>query len=198
MQCWRIDTLGDTEIEDRCILDLVPDGLGVEYWRLMEGSPCSDFMPDPARIRMSRDRDGLTLLDIMGNTNSMLMVHRTVAETIQAHCDIPIEYFGFDLIDHKGRVFSRDFVIVNPLGAFDAIDHGQSEIDYFKNTDKIVSIDRLVLDPEKLDKAPPLFRLEQDPTEYYVTDAFANLLREKQFSGLVLCEVGVRDRGTVS
>jgi hypothetical protein len=190
MRYWRINTLGNEDDENRCVLDENVEGIGVEYWRLGEGAPCVNHMPSPARIPMSPERPGLRLGHLLSTTRTMLLVHREVKDCIVAQfTGGAIEYFEFDLIDHKGRVRSRDYVIVNPLGAQDCVNPKESRITYFKNTQRVVAVDRLVLDPDKLVSAPCLFHVKEEKNEYFINDTLAEAFRQHNFSNIVLTEV---------
>jgi hypothetical protein len=193
MPIWRIDVLGDQDDEERCVIDAVPENMGVEYWRLVKGVACAELMPDPARLHMAPDREGLGLPALLPNTQSMLILRRDVKRTLESLYAGAIEYFPFQLIDHRGRVHSADYVIVNPLGTVDCIDHGRSEIDYFKDTRRVVGIDKLVLDAKKLEGAPCLFRIEEDKGEYFIDDRLRKAFAAGDFPGIVLSEVDVSD-----
>ena len=165
-----------------CVLDDVPTGLGVKYARLSLGQAIAAEWPADASIPMADDRTGIKLGSLIGNTQSFLLLHRDVKDLIAAEHDRrggnwPIEYLPFTLINHKGRAHSKDYFVVNPIGPRDCINHKLSKIEYFKgNKDKVVDIDRLVLDPEKLREAPPLFRVKQDPWKYVFDDALKKAL----------------------
>jgi len=72
----------------------------------------------------------------------------------------------------------------------DCVDLAASQIKLFEgDRDKVVSIERLVLDPMKLEDAPPLFRIRETPDEYTVDEALAAALQAKGFSNLTLTPI---------
>lgn len=194
MRYWHIETLGDEEDPERLILDAPPQDIGVEYWRLCKGQPCTPLMPEPVHMLMSKNQNGLRLTPVLSNTQSFLLVHRDVKMVIEAHYVGDIEFFPFDVIDPRGRIYARDYFIVNPIGVVDGLDHELSEIEYFKQTEKVISIDRLVLDADKLHNVPCLFRLKEEPDEYLISDVLAQAF-DAQGLSMVLDPVEVRSSG---
>lgn len=198
MRFFNIDTLGDLDDRRLCILDAVPEGIGVKYSRLARGRTIAADFPANAVIRMTPDRTGIKLASLIGNTNSFLIVHRDVKDVIAAEHHRrgdrwPIEYLPFTLMNHKGRPHSADYVLVNPIGVIDCVDLAASEIELFENDrDKVVSIERLVLDPAKVQDAPPLFRIRETPGQYTVDEALAAALDGKGFTNIVLRPVEIK------
>jgi hypothetical protein len=195
MRYFFVDTLGDLDDPQLCVLDGVPEGIGAGYSNICRGRPIAAEYPADAKIHMSPDRSGLKLASLIGNTNSFLQVHRSVKDVIAAQHDRrgtkwQIEYLPFVLINHKGRAHSSDYFLVNPIGAVDCVDRSRSVIRYFKgNMDKVVGIDRLVLDPDKLRDAPPLFRIKEAIDEYVVDETLKAAFEEHGFTNLILKEI---------
>jgi len=195
MRFFNIDTLGNLDDRSLCILDAVPEGIGAKYSRLARGRTIAADFPANASIRMTPDRTGIKLASLIGNTNSFLIVHRDVKDVIAAEHQRrgdrwPIEYLPFTLVNHKGRPHSADYVLVNPIGVVDCADLAASQIELFEgDRDKVVSIERLVLDPEKLQDAPPLFRIRETPGQYTVDEALAAALQAKGFSNVMLTPI---------
>ena len=88
-------------------------------------------------------------------------MHQEAAELI---CQIEVgelEVFPFTLINHKGRVHSRDYVFLNPLGTFDCLNMKLTQCKRY-SSGKIMKITKFVLDRDKIAKAPDLFRPRED------------------------------------
>jgi hypothetical protein len=195
MPYYQIDTLGDLDNPKLVMLGEVPEGIGVKYHRLAHGEVIAPDWPDDARILMTEENPGIKLSSLLGNTQSFLLLHRDLKELVAAEYDRrggkgKIEYLPFTLINHKGRPHSKDYFVVNPIGDFDCLNEKKSKITYFKgNRDKVVSIDRLVLDPNKLRDAPPLFRVKQARGEYFVDEALKQAIEKARFTNLLFEEV---------
>jgi len=190
MSYFLIDTLGDLDDPEWCVLDDVPVGIGVAYSRLVKGRAVGSDYPADAEIHMSPGEEGIKVGGLIGSTKSFLIVRRDVKEVIEAACEgAEVEYLPFRLIDHKGRIHSSDYFIINPIGSWNCLDPEASAITYFEDTDKVLRIDRMVIDSALAEPAPMLFRLKQAPTKYVVKQELADRLREKAFENLLLIEM---------
>jgi len=193
VKIFYIDTLGDLRDQSLCVLDGVPEGIGLKYSFLVKGRELSDSYPENAAIRMSDDREGIKLASLIGNTNRFLIVNTKIKEIIENKSDLEskmkIEYLPVSIINHKNKVHSDDYFIINPVGYIDVVDYDLSVINYFK--DKVLSIKRLILDETKIELAPVIFRIKEDPTKYFMKDILTNAINEGDFSNIKFIEVVV-------
>lgn len=189
MKYFLIETLGNLDDPRLCILDSPPKGLGVKYYRMMKGKKISDDYPNDAKIFMSDKYMGIKLSSMIGNTNSYLIVSLEMKEVIEMHCKAEVEYLPFTLYNHKKRVHSTDYFIVNPIGAIDCLNHKASQIEYLR--DRIVGIDKFVLDSKMLETAPALFRVNEDPTQYIINEELAKAFELSGFTNVILEEIKV-------
>ncbi len=175
---------------DLCILDRNPDDIGVYYSSLVYGIKVVEHYPEHAVIRMSDDRDGLKLQNLLGNTSSFLIVDKKVKEVIENKSKEEIEYLSFDLLDHKGRVHSSDYFIINPIGDRDCLNYDLSEIEYFEgDVNEVIDIKRYVLDSRKLKDQPTIFRIKEEPTEYVISEDIVNLFIANKFTNILTTEI---------
>ncbi|WP_163991469.1 imm11 family protein [Pyxidicoccus caerfyrddinensis] len=190
MRFFKLETLGLADAPDLIMLEAEPEALGLEAHCAAVGKPIASAWPADARMQLSEENPGVRLTSLLGNTFNYLIVDAAVRDVIAQHCaSVPIEYLPFTLIDHRGRVHSKDYFVVNPLGHRDCVDAAASDIQYLRG--KVVGIRKLVLDPEKLRDAPALFRLEQKRQTYVVSQALADALRQHGFTNIPLREIPV-------
>src|SRR5207302_1272588 len=107
---------------------------------------------------------GIKLASLLGNTQSYLIVNTEVKNVIVEHCTLSeLEVLPFTLYNHKKRIHSSDYWIVNPIGYLDCVNRAASNIRYL-STDptKIVAVRKFVLDTKRLENAPDLFRVVED------------------------------------
>jgi hypothetical protein len=197
MRYFSIDTLGDLYDPQLCVLDAIPEGIGVKYSRLMTGRTIAEDFPANAKIHMSPERDGIKLGALIGSIKSFLLLHRDAKDVIEREFErvgssAGVEYLPFTLINHRGAPHSRDYFIINPLGTKDCLDVPLSEVEYFEDTDKVLEVGRIVLAPEKLVDAPPLFRIKELPSKYVVSEPVAMGFEERRFSNIILTELEQR------
>jgi hypothetical protein len=168
MKFFNIYTLGDPNDESLCMLDSFVEGLGRDDWKLTSGERFGADYPEDARIYVRPERRGRKLCSLIGNTHSMLVVSSVFKEAIERHCQgVDIEYLPFTLYDHRKRVLSRDYFIINPIGSIDCLDERASGIKY-SQSGKPLTPRTLVLDRNKVKDAPQLFRVKQKPNEYVI------------------------------
>ncbi len=165
MDYYSIDMLADRGEGGYCFTDRLPDGIGLQTYKLSGGIPIAkDYPENPfdVELHLGEDYPGLALPSFIGNTGRLLVFHKDAAETVRKFDIAETEILPFSLYDHKNRVYSKDYVFLNPLRIVDCVHHNLSEIKYTKKG-KLLKINKLVLDEKKLKDAPDLFRLEDKP-----------------------------------
>lgn len=191
MKFFELETLGDLNDSELLFLDQEPEVMGLDGYCLAAGEPIGSAYPADVKIQPSEERTGIQLCSLLGNNFNYLIVSGAMKELIAQHCaKAAIEYLPFTLMDHRGRVRSRDYFFVNPLGGIDAVDVDASDIKYHRSG-AIVGIRKLVLDSRKLREAPGLFRLKQDLQLYVVSEPLARAFQERGFTNLMLRELTV-------
>jgi hypothetical protein len=170
------------------VLEEEPKTLGLAGHRAAVGKSIVDVWPTDAAMQPPEENPGVKLTSLISNTFSYLIADSALKNAILQHCaDLPMEVLPFTLLDHRGRVRSKDYVVLNPLGDRDVVDKTASEIDY--SGDQVAGIVKLVLDPEKLEAAPALFRLTQKRQLLIVNQSLADAIRG--FSNIVLRRIPV-------
>jgi hypothetical protein len=187
--------MGDQDDPDLCMLGNFIKGIEMDSWRVGEGERVGELLPKDARIYMDKENLGIQLSSLIGNTQQMLVVHKDVKDIIQKHCgDKQVEYLPFTLYDHRKRVHSRDYFIINPLGTFDCLDFEASTLQRGEeNPERISEVLKHVLDRKKMKNAPPIFRVDKDPTTYVLNYELAKELSEGDFSNLLVTELTFSD-----
>jgi hypothetical protein len=100
---------------------------------------------------------------------------RGVLETTQT----PMECLPFTLFDHRRRVASRDYFIINPLGTFDCLNTSKSEIVYSDDPPgEVVAVRKHVLDPRKVGAAPDIFRVKEEPEMIVISARLATQIKK--------------------
>jgi len=169
MNFYELET-GRSEDPDFVYLKDAPQGLESDTYRMAEGERMGADYPVDAKVKMGPDSRGTALPSLIGNMFSMLIVKRELKDVLVA-TGVELECLPFTLINRKNRVASRDYFIVNPIGAYECIDDGASAIKYSKAAPSVIlGIDPLVLDPVKLESAPDFFRMARQLRRYVVSE----------------------------
>lgn len=183
MNYYILPTL-DSDEEEWCYIDSNPTSIELEDYYLRRGIPFEDTWPKDVSMKMSENEGGVKIPSQIYNTNGFLILHEDVKNLIQKVCNNDVEYLSFLLINHKGRVASKNHYIINPVGQFDCLDYEKSDIEYFK--DEILDIDDFVFDKNKLKNAPDLFRVKDAPDTYVISDNIRNEIAGKGFTNMYL------------
>ncbi|MFY2560374.1 imm11 family protein [Corallococcus terminator] len=181
MNFYHLDTLGDGD-EEMAVFDDFVDGIDRYSWRVHEGVPLAPDWPKNAKLLMNKENPGIKLGSLLGNTRSMLLVDKELKELIQAHCQgLEIEYLPLVIYDHHKRVRGRDYFLINPLSSLDCLDLQASEICWDKNDPtNVIAVNKYVLQRDKVAEAPPLFRIQHDPSEYVLRTDLAKAIYDRK------------------
>lgn len=189
MDYWTVN-LAPRRDRDFCFLGRGPsDEDDLQAWMSMGRSVAASY-GDPLEFHFEEHSPGMQLPSLLGNTRSLFMVARAVKDAIAALSTGPIEFLPFVLFNHKGRLASRDYFIVNPLGSFDAIDPDRSVIER-RATGSVRLKGLPVLRRDKLDQAPDLFRIPENLFDHVVSDRFIDALRPLKPTNVLLTKLQV-------
>ncbi|MFL5349706.1 MAG: imm11 family protein [Hyalangium sp.] len=195
MRFFKLSVLGDSNDEDLCVLYNSVEGIGLGDGGLHSGERVGDRYPEDARIYMSKESPGIKLSSLLGNVKNFLVVSRDFKEAVEKLCGGKVEYLPFMLYDHRKRVHSRDYFILNPLGTFDCLDLKKSDIKWDEDdSNKIIRIREQVLDRKKMKDAPQLFRIARDPTAYVVGVELAREIYDRDFTNVIWTELRFNDQ----
>lgn len=189
---YRIQTLGDRSDKTLAFFRKAPDGIGLKVYYLRRGMRLGGHYPPDASLAME-DRDpGLKLASLLGNTLSFLVVHQAMKDVLEAACQSEVEYLPVRILNHKKRVHSTEYWIVNPLGTVDLVDREASEIDFDDDGKTIVGVRKLVFVRARLDGAPAMLRVPEKPEDIYIGTKVVKALAPHGFTNVILHEVDSR------
>jgi len=154
-------------------------------------SRAADF-PDDAAFRMSPEfPKDVKLADNCKNLESVIVVSPTLRDWLTSQQPPSVEVLPVTIINHKGKVASSDYAIVNPLSIQDCIDKQNSNLMWNKIDPNFIStIFKLVLLPDRIDARFPMFRLQHEPTVVCVHKSLVEKIKAQGFSGLNFKPVG--------
>ncbi len=194
MAFFHLSTFGNPNDPDQCFIGGSPDGMGIHMYCMGLGERAAPHYPSPARIFLLEEHPGIRLTSLLGNVNSYLIASSALKGVIERHCEgVDIEYLPCDLHDHRRRLFSRDYFIVNPIGAVDCLDEAASV--FLRGPDgSVLRVMRYVLHPDKVARAPSLFRMGEATTEYVVDGRLAKAIEAARFTNVILEPLEVSTR----
>jgi hypothetical protein len=163
------------------LLQNVPD-----TYEIGAGVSRTEGFPENALWEMNPEfPKDVRLADNLDNLESMIVVSKRLKEHVEAAGTTAVEFLPVALVNHKGRVASRDYFIINPLHVVDCIDREQSKIEWNGiDPEAICSCFGLVLLADQIDESIRLFRLKHMPKVVMVREDLADSLMRAGFTGL--------------
>ncbi|WP_163993630.1 imm11 family protein [Pyxidicoccus caerfyrddinensis] len=157
-----------------------------DEYQLSKGiSRAQDFPKDACFHMSARHRKYVALADNLSNLGRSLVVSRKLKEFVEARKPRDVEFLRVSLFDHKQKLASDEYFIINPIRVVDCIDKDKSRYKWNNiDPEKMSSCSKMVLKPEALD--PELLMFRPRHVEYYVLvhPELAKALEDEGFTGL--------------
>lgn len=191
MRYFRLNILGDAQNRRLAFVDAPPEDLDGFDYKMSLGERIGDRYPDDPRIYLQPKSPGIELADLIGNTVGYLLVSSKMKALIESHDAGEVEYLPFTLYNHKNRVHSTDYWIINPVGTHDVLNREASDIRYVNGNpaEDVVAVRTFVFKTTGLDGVPDLFRIPEDPKEYFVTERLARAFHAARCSNVYVFNV---------
>jgi hypothetical protein len=186
--------MGNDQDKSLAFLDVEPPELGEHGYRLAVGKTMQPFYPSSVRFQLQPESPGIRLEDLLGNLMGYLIVREGVKRTIEENVAADgVEFFPFVLVNHRRRVHATNYWIVNPIGSIDCVNRDGSEIVYSVSSPEIpLEIKKFLFDERRLDPSRHLFRVPDDPRQYFISEKLAALLQDRGVSNLFVEEIETR------
>lgn len=148
----------------------------------LDGVSSIPTYPAEAEISMDPEWPGMQLPGLVANTSSMLVIHRAFKQLIEQWLrpQDHVEFLPLSILNHKRRLASADYFIVNPIGTLDCLDQKRSSFSYTSDG-RLFMIEKYVLDSKKLAWEPAIFRPKEAPTEYIINGKITTAFKESGF-----------------
>lgn len=191
MAYYEIFVTGDDQDKELAFVEQEPENLGGFGFLLAEGEPTDEIFPDePAKIYLDPYSRGLRFPSLLGNSLGYLMVCSAIKEIIARHDVAPVEIRPVVIHNHKRRVHTSDFWVINPLATVNCLDRQHSKILYSKADPKaIVAIEEMVFLSHMIEKAPDLFRIPERRGSYFASERLLTSLQGKGFTNIFVEEI---------
>jgi hypothetical protein len=157
-----------------------------EEHRIAYAQPVADRFPSDTFYKMSDDAPhDIGLADAIDNHDNYLLVSPALQAFLEAEGGARAEYLPTQILNHKGRVASDEYVVVNVLDVVDAIDLDRSDVKWNNiDPDKITRFRTLVLDEERIPADRRMLRLKHFPNRLLVREDLAEAIRDRGFTGV--------------
>jgi hypothetical protein len=183
MEYETIDTLPQEDAHLAHVKTPIRSADGVIFAnKFTEGIRCGDTYPATARIGMDPDWPAIQLGGVLANTSRILVVHEALKSLIQAAMkpQDEIEFLPLAILNHKGRVASQAYFIVNPIGTLDCMDKKRSKF-IFTGDGRLYRVEKYVLDSKKIPWEPAIFRPKESPSVYIINGKITTAFKDSGF-----------------
>jgi hypothetical protein len=135
--------------------------------------------PSEAYFEMNPDRPkDVKLGEQHSNREQMVVIGSRLSEFVRGLKDRSVELLPVKILDHKGRVASRDFNIVHTARVLDCLDTAASGAVWNPiDPEQMVSWGTLTLRDDDRD-FPTIFRLKQIPSLIFVNEQVAEAIQD--------------------
>ena len=153
---------------------------------LLKGLALSADWPADVTYGMDRDRpDDILLLDNVSNIMRLVVVTRALGDFIAQASPGSVELLPVAIKNHRGKITTPDYCIVNARPLQDALDPGASGAVYSRiRPTEIKQVEKLVIDPERVDPAVAIFRLARFTQVMVVRPHLAEAITKAGFTGV--------------
>ena len=157
---------------------------------LHKGLPMKNF-PKNASFAMDPNfPKAIKLADCVHNLGRHIVVSKRLKEFIKKTAPPKVEYLPVSIINHKGKIASRDYFILNPVGVEDCIDLDKSDIQWNAlDPEKISACFEMVIDEKRITHGATIFRLKYYPTKVLVKRELADMILAGDFIGIHFIEI---------
>lgn len=160
-------------------------------WELSEGVPRAASFPAGALLRMSnRHPRDIALTDNLINLGRLIVASARLKDFLQARGLKNVEYLPVSIINHKGRVASKDYFVVHPIVPQDCLDLQASGARYSHIIPSdVASVQKLVIDPARVDPDVSLFKLKSYGPPTLIRRQLAEEILQAGFRGVAFLEL---------
>lgn len=181
----------DLDLEDAAVLSDPPAQIRDELFRFYEGVLLKDWFPSPAMFPMDPEYPrARKLYALQANTLGLLVISKELKATLdEVGCD-NLEYLPISITNHRGKLASADYFVVNILQQVDAMDRERS---VYKNNALIPSrvnvLEKLVLLEDRIPPHLRLFLLTNAPRFPIITETLKKAIEKKKLDGMLFVPV---------
>jgi hypothetical protein len=162
-----------------------------DVWELDIGISRKHTFPADASCRMNpRYPKDIGLSDNLYGAG-VPVISRKLKEVLENNlASDRVEYLPVRIIDHKGRVASGNYFILNPLDIRDCIDTEQSKVEWNSiSPDRITTCENLVLKYGRIPQGQKIFRMKHWEYNILVLSDLVDVLNAAGMTGLVFRDI---------
>jgi hypothetical protein len=180
----------DSEFREGYCVIQYPDGIPDRHL-LAKGASMMETWGSDVACQMSPDYPKEIALSDNLHGGAVVVISKKLRDFAQAFAvGDPVEYLPLAIKNHKGRLASSDYFLMNPLKIVDCIDQAKSGVKWNKiRKTQISSVEQLVLQDVPGLSESHLFRLQHMPMVILVSRRMGEAMLAQRFTGLQFGEL---------
>jgi len=132
----------------------------------------------------------IELADHLGNGDDFVVVSKSLKEFLESKITDPVEYLPVTIFNHKNRIASKEYYIINPLKVIDCIDQEESEIEWNELDDQSIDdCDELVFNDDEIPDDTMIFRPKHLTWAVFIAESLADEMENQKFTGSIFIPV---------
>lgn len=158
---------------------------------LKRGVPFAARFPRDATLRMDRKfKKDTGLTDDLSNMNRIKVCSGKLTEFLKKQKLKNVEFLPVTILDHKGKVASKEYTIVHPVGLQDALDVEASKPRFNRILKtQIDEVERFVVDVRRIEPGVRIFRLAGFYSPVLIDAELAKSIEAEGFRGSAFQEL---------
>jgi hypothetical protein len=171
------------DVPNSCVLDELS---GVpKMFQIRKGIPRAEEFPPDARFTLDPDYPNDTLLvDAFDNVYRMVVISAALKTFLEGRQLLNVEFLPVTIVDHKGKA-KASYFIVHPICPVECLDFVASGADWDTvNKDTIDTVERLVLNADKIDPNLQIFKIKFFYDYLMVRRDLADAITAQGFTGI--------------
>jgi hypothetical protein len=154
-------------------------------WPLKTGKRLADTWPADMTFSMNPERPkDKALIDYISNLEGLLLASPKLVTFLRGQSLPDLEFLPVTILDHKQRVASKDYAIVNSHRVIDCVDQQASDFQWDGLQDRSMVVKRLALKADALGENDRLIRPKFVPGKVLYRADLREALKAQQFTGL--------------
>jgi hypothetical protein len=142
------------------------------------------FPADAALPMSQRHKKDTALTDDISNFDNIKVCSAPLVEFLKKRQLKNVEYLPVTIHNHKGKVASKDYFILNPLPLQNALDVHASQPKYSNLVPtEVTTVEKLVIDPKRVEQDVKVFRLTAFSAPVIIESALAKEIEAAGFVG---------------
>ena len=174
---------------DYCVLGFL-EGFE-DDWKLVRGMPLAEEWPHGVQLGMDPDFNRqIKLSDHLDNPNEVIVASPALRAFLEER-DVPgLEFLPVEIINHKNKLASDEFTIVNLLAAPDCLDIEASHVTWNDILPEYVSdVEQIILNANRIDPDVGLFRARTFARPIFVRRDLADAILDAGLTGIRFFEL---------